>query len=370
MHLHIISFDIPWPANYGGAIDVYYKIRALAEAGIKIHLHCFQYGREQADELNLFCEEVYYYHRKGIFTTLPVRLPHIVSSRKSSKLLKRLIKHEFPILFEGIHTTYYLSHPRLENRKKLIRMHNIEWEYYYQLGQREPQYWNRQYYLAESRQLQHYENSLAFADYILTISPKDTEYYREKFIPVEYLPAFHGNLSVSSQTGKGDYCLYHAKLSVPENHEAALFLIREVFHHIDVPLIIAGLEPLPELISLINEYNHITLRHNLGDGEMLDLMRNAHIHVLPTFQSTGIKLKLINSLFTGRFVLVNPQMVHQTGLEFSTVVAVDGPEFQQRIKELFDTAFTEIEIAQRKANVGKLFSNTENAKKVLALLKE
>jgi len=40
-HLHIISFDIPYPANYGGVIDVFYKLRALVSAGIKIHLHAF-----------------------------------------------------------------------------------------------------------------------------------------------------------------------------------------------------------------------------------------------------------------------------------------------------------------------------------------
>ena len=33
-HLHIISFDIPWPPNYGGVIDVFYKIKTLSEAGV------------------------------------------------------------------------------------------------------------------------------------------------------------------------------------------------------------------------------------------------------------------------------------------------------------------------------------------------
>ena len=368
MHLHIVSFDIPWPANYGGVIDVYHKIRALAEQGVSIYLHCFQYGRERADELNLFCKEVNYYPRKPMLHSLPVQYPHIVSSRRSGKLLKRLREDDFPILFEGIHTTYYLSHPRLEERTKLVRMHNIEWEYYYQLGQREGQYWNRQYYLAESRQLQHFENILAYANHILTISPKDTAYYKERFDEVSYLPAFHANPGISSKTGRGKYCLYHAKLSVPENHEAALFLIKEVFHYVKAPLVIAGLEPLPELIALINEYDHITLRHNLGDGEMLDLMREAHIHVLPTFQSTGIKLKLINSLFTGRYVLVNPQMVHQTGLEFSTEVAREGDGFREAVKRLMEQPFTEIELAQRRANLGKTFSNALNAKGIVELL--
>ena len=29
MHLHIVSFNVPWPADYGGVIDVYYRIKAV-----------------------------------------------------------------------------------------------------------------------------------------------------------------------------------------------------------------------------------------------------------------------------------------------------------------------------------------------------
>ena len=43
--LHIISFDVPYPPDYGGAIDVFYKLKALNQEGVKIHLHCFEYGR-------------------------------------------------------------------------------------------------------------------------------------------------------------------------------------------------------------------------------------------------------------------------------------------------------------------------------------
>jgi len=37
-HLHIVSFDVPAPPSYGGVIDVYYKARALADLGVKVHL--------------------------------------------------------------------------------------------------------------------------------------------------------------------------------------------------------------------------------------------------------------------------------------------------------------------------------------------
>ena len=49
-HLHIIALNIPFPPNYGGVIDIYYKIKALHQLGVKIILHCFAYERPQAEE--------------------------------------------------------------------------------------------------------------------------------------------------------------------------------------------------------------------------------------------------------------------------------------------------------------------------------
>ena len=42
--LHIISLDIPFPANYGGVIDIFYKLKSLSNLGVEIILHCFEYG--------------------------------------------------------------------------------------------------------------------------------------------------------------------------------------------------------------------------------------------------------------------------------------------------------------------------------------
>ena len=62
-HLNIIAFNIPWPPNSGGVIDVYYKMKALHRCGVKIVLHCFEYERAHSPELEAICEKVYYYKR-------------------------------------------------------------------------------------------------------------------------------------------------------------------------------------------------------------------------------------------------------------------------------------------------------------------
>ena len=35
--LHIVSFDVPFPPNYGGVIDVFYKLIELKKLGVEIH---------------------------------------------------------------------------------------------------------------------------------------------------------------------------------------------------------------------------------------------------------------------------------------------------------------------------------------------
>ncbi|GAB4409172.1 MAG: hypothetical protein OHK0039_12730 [Bacteroidia bacterium] len=370
MYLHVVSFDVPDPPTYGGVIDVFWRIRALTDAGARVILHAFDYGRGPSEHLEAICERVYYYPRKSILRSLPVSYPHIVKSRASDELLVNLLLDDIPILFEGLHTTWFLAHPELASRIKLVRLHNIEWEYYYQLAQRESRYWHKQYYLAESRLLKSWEELLVHADHLLTISPKDTRYYQETFGQVTYLPAFHPYDKLSVTTGKGDFCLYHGNLSVAENHEAALFLIHEVFEQMpDIPLMIAGADPFPELIELASRYDHILLRPNPGQGEMEDFLHHAQIHVLPTFQATGIKLKLINSLYTGRFVIANAAMIHETGLEFCVERAQTSEEFQEVIQRLFPLHYTEADLARRKICLGKTFDNAANATRLLELIR-
>lgn len=117
-NLNIVSFDVPFPANYGGVIDVYYKLLWLHKVGVKIHLHCFTYGREPAKELEQICEKVYYYERKtGLASNLSL-LPYTVKSRQSLELEQNLLSNDFPILFEVLHTCYLLKDPRFKKRKK------------------------------------------------------------------------------------------------------------------------------------------------------------------------------------------------------------------------------------------------------------
>jgi hypothetical protein len=362
--LHIISFNVPYPPDYGGVIDVFYKIKALKELGIKIHLHCFHYGRDESEELAKICEKVYYYPRKKFYQAIYSKVPYIIGSRQSDELLSNLTVDDFPVLFEGMHTCFYLNHPELNNKLKAVRMHNVEWDYYRSLKEAESNYLIKFYFNLESKKLKKFEDELRNADRIFAISKSDYEYLRLSHENISYVSAFHNNEKVTSIEGKGNFILYQGNLSVAENNQAAMFIAKKIADGMPYQFVIAGKEPTAALKKEIKNIKNITLIENPPFDKMAELMQTAHINLLFTFQNTGIKLKLLNSLYRGRFVLVNGKMVNNTGLETLCIVE-DNPNATKRlIEELMPLNFTLHEIEKRERILGAGFSNHANALKI------
>ncbi|MDX5319466.1 MAG: glycosyltransferase, partial [Bacteroidota bacterium] len=369
-HIHLIAFDIPYPANYGGVIDIFFKLKALHLIGVKVTLHCYQYGREQSEELEKYASKVFYYKRRTFKNPFYSKLPYIVASRNTTELLENLLSDDRPILFEGLHCCYYLNHPALKNRLKIVRTHNVEHDYYSKLEEVENNFFKKYFFRIESERLKRFESQLKHANLIAAISPADYAHFAKKFPQSFYLPAFHPNEHLSSKEGKGDYAFYHGNLSVGENDQAARFLVNEVFNDLDIPLIIAGSNPSRELVKSLEDKPHIQLLNHLNSEEMLRYIQEAQINVLPTFQSTGIKLKLINSLYLGRHCLVNAMMVNETGLESFCIIANTASQFKKELKKYMNEGFTEEDIASRALYLETRFSNIENARKLMAAIHE
>jgi len=360
LEINVVSLNVPFPANYGGVIDIFYKIKALSEAGIRVHLHCFDYGRGYQPELDKIGASVSYYQRKtGISHSFSSK-PYIVHSRQDSKLLANLEANQWPILFEGLHTTCYLDAPSLSHRIKIVRTHNIEHDYYRLLAVNEKSPFKKIYYKTEASRLQKYESILMKATAIAAISRNDAQYFASKYGKTFYLPPFHPNSEVRCSIGSSNFALYHGDLSVRENIEAALFLVR-TFKNENLNLVFAGRNPSDELLKAVKDINHFSVMPNPSPKEMNSLLADAHIHILPTFQPTGIKLKLITSLFEGRHCLVNSEMVNGTGLEQLCHIANTPNEFIEKVNKILPLPFEDKDLIVRKEVLSRHFNNARNA---------
>jgi hypothetical protein len=286
-------------------------------------------------------------------------------------LLKSLQKDDYPILFEGLHSCANLNHPSLKGRRKIVRTHNIEHEYYTSLAEVESNPLKMLYFKREAKKLARYEDIIQFADALAAISNKDKQCLSQRYpgLPIETVSAFHPFENVEILPGSGKYALYHGSLEVGENNKAALFLIKEVFCGLGIPLKIAGNNPSRTLLYAADGQRNVEIITDVTTEKIYKLVREAHVNVLPTFQATGIKLKLLAALFSGRHCLVNTPMVDQTGLEPLCHLADSPAEMKTQLQALFREDFGAELIGQRKELLENgMFSNAHNIEKLVALI--
>lgn len=366
-HLHIITHDVPYPADFGGVVDLFYKIKSLHQHGVKIYLHAFHHQRPKQDALLQYCEEVHYYERQKHPGRISWRLPFIVSSRKSQALINRLKQDNYPILIEGIHCSYLWQDPAFHKRKCLLRLHNVEHVYYQHLAKLESHPFRKFYYWNESRLLKAYEAKLAKQLPIITVSEADKEYYRSKFgaFAIWHLPVFIPFTKAEGKPGRGFYCLYHGNLSINENEKAVSWLLREVFRDLEIPFVVAGKNPSQKLEFLAHEKQHTCLVANPGDKELQDMICKAQVHILPSLNNTGIKLKLLNALYNGRHCLVNQAGAAGSGLESLCHFAEDAESFRQAIQYLYEAPYEVSDNERRDAILQTSHNNAKNAQWIM-----
>jgi len=94
----------------------------------------------------------------------------------------------------------------------------------------------------------------------------------------------------------------------------------------------------------------------------------AHINVLPSFNHTGIKLKLIHALANGRHCLVNEAAVAGTSLGTYCHIATDAASFSAKLSALFQQEFTAGDLEKRKELWQQEFNNELNAGRLMQFL--
>ena len=67
---------------------------------------------------------------------------------------------------------------------------------------------------------------------------------------------------------------------------------------------------------------------------MQDLISKAQVNILPSFNCTGVKLKLLNALFNGRHCIVNQDAVEGTGLESTCHIATGADDVRCLLTKL------------------------------------
>ncbi len=367
--IQLVSFAAPYPADYGGVIDVYYKLKTLHQMGVKVHLHTYVYGTHQkSKELEALCSSVTYYAR-DLSSKYLQGWPYIVSTRYNKKMIRNIGNLGFPVILEGLHTCFLVDSLIEKNIPYVIRMHNIEWKYYQFLAELEASFVKKKYFIEEARRLRSYEKVIQNSK-ILAISEKDKKYLQENYPQANIIetPPFHQFQQLGIPLGKGEYALFHGNLSVNENEQAAIGLIEKVFLKMDYPLIIAGKNPTEKLLLAANASERIEVIANPDENKMNELMKNAQIHLIPNRQPTGVKIKWLNGLFTARFLIVHPEIYPENVVSSGVYSIEQSSEMIQKIEAIRDLNCTDLMINKRETFLSNKYDNNSNAASILNLL--
>jgi hypothetical protein len=366
-HLHIISFDNPYPPNYGGAIDVFYKIKALHQLGVKIYLHCFHRERNQvSEELAAITTQVFLYPKKRNLRHLFSSKPFGVISRFDKKLIENINKIPAPILIEGLQSSMIIKYLDLKKQQVFLRLHNVESNFFAGMSRSETSFVKKILYTREAKKYRKYQEQISQFSHVFGLSHFECRFLEKQTNNWSYLPVFHGNKVNHTLSETGDFALYHGDLRLPDNKKAAEFAI-SVFKKIKTYKLIiassAGKEFVENLITTAPNIEFVTLENQ---AHLEALFAKAHINMMVSFQQSGTKLKVINALHQSRFCLINKNMVDDERILNLCQIATTEEEFVNEIHRLRTKNYLDND--KRKKVLSQVYNDSDNANAIISTI--
>lgn len=336
--LHFVSMDTPFPPSYGGVIDVFFKLQAFHQLGVKVYLHVFGFKENKESGLEKYAEKVYYYPIKQNPFLVFNKSPFSVCSRNGNKLFENITKIDAPIFFESLKTTDIIRKFNLSNQKKYLRLHNIEQNYFEGLALSETNIFKRVMYYLEAKKYIKYEPIMSHFDQIFTLSNYEQDYIYQTFSKGKFIPVFHGNNTFFNLKGCGHYALYHGDLRAADNRRAVEFLI-DVFNDIDYPLIIASSSKQAWVEDNIVGRKNIKFIYLEDFKHLLTLFKNAQMNISWSFQQSGTKLKVVNALFNSRYSIINDNVIDDDHIRQLCIEVKNKKELIEQINLLKNKPF-------------------------------
>lgn len=364
--LHIVSFAVPYPADYGGAIDAWSRMKALEASGVNIHLHCFVYKHFKPQPiLKQIARQVHYYPRVVWPALFLKGQPFIVSSRRYPDLLKNLTGDKQPVFFEGVQTTGFI--PELKNRNLLLRAHNIEHEYYAELAKHTKGF-RSLIYSRESQCLEVYERTLATAfNVVFAISSKDNQWYLQQGATSVFLPPFHGHQHVDIRMGRGEYLLYQGDLSLEINQVALLDLIHKLPEDQLYPVVIAGKAGDKAFEENLARFPNLRREADVSDEKMVELIQQAQVVLIHSLHGSGMKLKIFPALYFGKFVAATDHCKTDTVLD-EAIYFYAPDALGDVIHQLWSAEFTREHLQNRTRTIAQHPDDLDKAKEIMKYL--
>jgi len=306
MKIAVVSGFIPSPPIFGGAIDVWERIKGLTSLGHEVDLVVTEKvnpTQKQINEIALHTRHFFFTRRKNQIHQLFSELPLQFLSRKGLASIDINQTYDLVILESefcwGITLNKSISYKNI-----VVRVHNIESHYFKMLGKSSNSLRQKIYYKLETSKIKHL-SALVFdkADKLWFISKDDLSAVnllnKSVFMPfpindeivvptekVENNVVFMGSLFMQNNTFGLDWYLknIHPLLitEVPDYHFYIVGSLKE------------------EDKEIQEKYSHLPQVTFVVNAPCLkQYYQKAKVFVNPMFHGSGVKVKSVNALING-----------------------------------------------------------------------
>jgi glycosyltransferase involved in cell wall biosynthesis len=340
----VISPDVPFPDNYGGALDIWKRVVYLKSMGFVVHLVSLYRDEsrlrefEASEQFKLVDVHVAVKYRPQLSFKMiwyPVAMTIRSIAPTDLEILKRrlLPRYDYALVENSKNMLAFndiKNYVGMQCGKVYIRMQNCEWEYYDYMASAETKTWKKLFFTTESIKFKLFEKKLATdkaVDGLLFISERDMNFYGPRVQKSVVLPVFLSptETEVNFATRK-NLLLFIGNLELSDNVAAVeklyAYLKDWLAVHPDCKLLIAGKNK-----SGVNPFSafdakNVEVLFNIPHQQKEQLIEDAKVFCSFSMNPAGVKLKTLEGASAGLPILANNNACDGSGLE-SVVMNID-----------------------------------------------
>lgn len=346
MKMLVVCSDFPYPADHGGRVDTWGRIKVLAELGWKLHLLvCGKQmpSKEDMDAVYGYVEDITLCDRRSKLTDLLHAIPMQASSRSELRNVELAEDYDY-VLLEGDYVYPILQNPRIKHDTVILRVHNDEAVYFKALARSTKNVVHKMYYHMESSKFTTLQKKMVEkVDKYLFISSKEFESFRKQNPSAKslFLPPPVTKATFEASHFQTKHVVFIGSLFMPNNREAIQWYLEHIHPRMlkepEYKFIVAG-NSRKQSLSWLQAYDLTNVIVHDTPKSLDDIYKSGYLFVNPMQNGAGVKLKTIEAIQNGLPVISTSIGYEGTGLvDNEHILIADRPEqFYEKIKLLFD----------------------------------
>jgi glycosyltransferase involved in cell wall biosynthesis len=346
----LVANDLPYPPNHGAAIDMWGHIQSLKQLDYVVDLVVTTNQMPSATSLEAIGKDVdqlFLVERQRGWISAAGAEPFQVRSRAGLATVP-LSREYAAVILMAEHVAPILQNQSLHAKKRILRLHNNETRFFWELAKSSKGAFHKLFCLSEAIKFKTlsprvmaecdalwFISDYEYRDHVRR-SPSDS---KKSFL----VPPYVNVKGMRSQPLKGQKVIFIGTLALANNASGVEWYVSNVHSSLsdvkDYEFVVAGNTRGTSnqlLRRIVNSHQNICLHEN--PENIQHLYCDATVFVNPVFRGAGLKMKTIDAIQAGLPIVTTSIGIEGTGLIHGKhLLVADTPgEFAECIRRMFN----------------------------------